>query len=137
MRIEGKLSYIRLLVPVLLFAGVQVFAQTAADSRMPVAGSASHNAMKPHADVLLISDRTFLMKSIVEIAMYQRFKSQSLGTGCASSIASVGGAKSISSDRCPILDCPAPPPGCSYGPPDTGANGCPINCGQLVCGSEN
>jgi hypothetical protein len=137
MRIEGKLSYIRLLVPVLLFAGVQLFAQAAADSKMQVAGSASHNTMKPHADVLLISDRTILMKSIEEIIMNQRFKSQSVGAGCSSSVSSVGVAKSISSDRCPIIDCPAPPPGCSYGPPDTGANGCPINCGQLVCGSEN
>ena len=114
-----------------------MFAQTAADSRIPVAGSASHYTMKPHADVLLISDRAFLIKSIEGVAMNPRFKSQSGGASCSSSISSVGVANSIAPDRCPILDCPAPPPGCSYGPPDTGANGCPINCGQLVCGSDN
>jgi len=137
MRIKGKLSYIRLFVPVLLFTGLQVFAQTAADNRTPVAGSAAHETTKPRADLLLISDRTSLMKSIQEIAMNQGFKSQSVGAGCSSSISSAGVARSVSSDRCPIIDCPAPPPGCSYGPPDTGANGCPINCGQLVCGGEN
>jgi hypothetical protein len=137
MRIKKQLSYTGLLVLVVLFAGVKIFAQAAADSRMPVAGSASYKAMKPHADVLLISDRNFLMKSIEELARHQGFKSQSLSTGCSSSISSVGVAKSISPDRCPIIDCPAPPPGCSYGPPDTDANGCAINCGQLVCGSEN
>jgi hypothetical protein len=150
MRIKGKLSYIRLLVPVLLFTGVQVFAQAAADSRMPVAGPASHKTTKPDAGVLLISDRTFLMKSIEGIAMNQSFKSQSAGTvarpisqyesagrGCSSRIFSVGIAKSFSSGRCPIIDCAAPPPGCFYqGPPDTGPNGCPINCGHLVCGPE-
>jgi hypothetical protein len=150
MRIKGKLSYIRLLVPVLLFAGVQIFAQAAADSRMPVAGPASHKTMKPQADVLLISDRTFLMKSIQGIAMNQSFKSQSAdtvarplslyesaGPGCSSSSFSVGVAKSFSSVRCPRIDCAAPPPGCFYqGPPDTGANGCPIDCGHLVCGPE-
>jgi len=135
MRTKGKLSYIRLLVPVLLFAGVQVFAQAAAESRMQVAGSASM-MMKPHADVLLISDRNFLMKSIQEIVRNQGFKSQS-GTGCASSISSARFVRSGSGDGCPIIDCPAPPPGCSYGPPDIGANGCPISCGQLVCGPEN
>lgn len=131
MRNKRKLSYIRLVVPVLLFAGVQIFAQAAADSRMQVEGSASQKMMKPDANVVLISDRTFLMKDIKQIMMSQRFKSQSVGIGCSSSISS------FPSDRCPIIDCPAPPPGCSYGPPDTDANGCPINCGQLVCGSEN
>jgi hypothetical protein len=137
MRNKGKLNYIRLLVPVLLVAGVQIFAQAAADSRMHVAGSASQKMMKPDADVVLISDRTFLMKDIKEIMMSQRFNSQSVGTGCSSSISAVKATKSVSSDRCPIIDCPAPPPGCSYGPPDTDPNGCPINCGQLVCGAEN
>ena len=117
MRIKEKLSYILLLVPVMLFAGVQIFAQ-AADSRMPVAGTASHKAegielktaMKPHADALVISDRAFIMKSI----------------GVAKSNFRGGG--------CPIVDCAAPPPGCFYqGPPDTDQRGCPINCGTLVC----
>src|SRR5213076_1623782 len=80
MRIKGKLSYMRLLVPVLLFAGVQIFAQAAADSRMLVAGSASHKTARPHADMLLISDQSFIMKSIEGIAMNQSFKSQSAGT---------------------------------------------------------
>jgi hypothetical protein len=125
---KGKLSYIRLFVPFLLFAGVQVFAQAAADNGMPEAGPASHQMMRPHADVVLISDRTFLMKSIEGIAMK---------TGCASSLSSSGTAKSFISGGCPIVDCAAPPPGCYYqGPADTGPNGCPINCGHLVCGSE-
>ena len=132
---KGKMSYIRLLAPVLLFAGVQMFAQATADSRMPVGGSASHKMTRSHADPLLISDRAFLMKSIEE-AMPQRFEAPA-GAGCNSNILSVGAVKPVSSDRCPIIDCPAPPPGCSYGPPDTGANGCPISCGPLVCGSEN
>ena len=145
---KGKLSYIRLLVPILLFAGVQVFAQAAADSRIPAAGPASHKTTKPQADVLLISDRTFLMKSIEGIAMDQNFKSQAAGTvesplnesagaDCSSSILSVRVAKSFFRGRCPIIDCAAPPPGCFYqGPPDLGSNGCPIDCGHLVCGPE-
>jgi hypothetical protein len=150
MTIKGKLGYIRLLVPVLLFAGVQVFAQAAADSRMPMAGPASHKIARPDADVLLISDRTFIMKSIEGIAMNQGFKSQSAGTvarpislydsagpSCSSSIFSVGVAKPFFLGKCPIVDCAQPPPGCSYqGPPDRGPNGCPINCGHLVCGPE-
>jgi hypothetical protein len=150
MRIKGKLSYIRLLVPVLLFAGVQIFAQAAADSRMPVADPASHKTTRPDAGVLLISDRTFLMKSIEGMAMDQSFKSQSAGTvaspislhesaatSCSSSIFSGGVAKSFFLGGCPRIDCAAPPPGCFYqGPPDTGPNGCPINCGHLVCGPE-
>jgi len=145
MRTKGKLSYIRLLVPVLLFAGVQIFAQTAADSRMPAPRPASHKTTTPDAGVFLISDRTFLMKSIEEIAMNQ---SQSAGTvarpiplyesaepSCSSSVFSVEGAKSLSSGSCPRILCAAPPPGCFYqGPPDKGPNGCPINCGHLVCG---
>ncbi len=150
MKIKGKLSYIRLFVPVLLFAGVPIFAQATADSRMP-ASSASHKMTGPNADVLLISDRTFLMKSIAGITANQSFKSQSAdtiarpislyelaGPGCSSRIFSFGAAKSLSSGRCPIIDCAAPPPGCFYqGPPDTGPNGCPINCGHLVCGPES
>jgi len=117
MRIKKELSYILLLVPVMLFAGVQILAQ-AADSRMPVAGTASHKAagieftavMRPHADALVISDRASIMKSI----------------GIAKSNFRGGG--------CPIVDCAAPPPGCFYqGPPATDARGCPINCGTLVC----
>jgi len=144
MRIKGKLSQIRLLVPVLLFAGVQIFAQTAADNRIPAAGPASHKTTGPHADVLLISDRTFLMKSIEG-----SFKLQSAGTvvlpislhesaapGCSSGIFPGGVAKSLGGG-CPQPDCAAPPPGCFYqGPPDIGPNGCPINCGHLVCGPE-
>jgi hypothetical protein len=148
--IEMRISYLRLLVPVLLFAGVQIFAQAAADSRMLVAGPASHKPAKPHAGVLLISDRTFLMKSIEGIAISQSFKSQSAGTvarpislyesagpGCSTGIFSLGAAKSFFSGRCPIVECAAPPPGCFYqGPPDLGPNGCPIDCGHLVCGPE-
>ena len=137
MRIKGKLSYIRLLVPVLLFTGVQMFAQSAADGRMPVAGSASHKTTRPHADMLLISDRTFLMKSIEEITMSQRLTSQPLGADCSSRGFSAGVAKSISSDRCPVIDCPAPPPGCFYQNPPTNQNGCVTGCGELVCGPEN
>jgi hypothetical protein len=135
MRIQGKLSYIRLLVPVLLLAGAQMFAQAAADSRMPAAGPAAHKTTRPHAGVLLISDRTFIMKSIQgtarPISLYE-----SAAPGCSFSIFSVGVAKP-SSGECPEVDCPAPPPGCYYeGPPDTAPNGCPINCGHLVCGPE-
>src|SRR5262245_8220958 len=113
MRIRGKLSSVRLPVPVLLFAGVQMFAQAAANGRMPAPDPASLNTARPHADVPLISDRTFLMKSI-EGAMNQSFKS----SGCASSTFSVGVA-GPGFPECPVIDCPAPPPGCSYGPPDT------------------
>ena len=148
MRIKGKLSYMCLLVPVLLFTGVQIFAQAAADSSMPMTGPASHNTTTSHADVFLISDRTFIMKSI-EGTMNQSFKSQSAGTvarpislyessgvGCSSSIFSLGFAKSAPGG-CPVVDCAAPPPGCFYqGPPATGPNGCPTNCGTLVCGPE-
>ena len=133
MRTKGKLSYIRLLVPVLLFAAVQLFAQTAADSRMPVAGPASHKTTRPHADVLLISDQTLLMmKNIEGMAMNQ---SESAKPGCGSRAV----AKSSVIRGCPIVDCAAPPPGCFYqGPPHLGANGCPIDCGTLVCdGSGN
>jgi hypothetical protein len=150
MRIKGKLSYMRLLVPVLLFAGVQVFAQAAADGRMPLAGAASHKTTRPDANVLLISDRTFLMKSIEGIAMNQGFESQSAGAvarptslyesagpRCSSSVFSVGIAKSFFIGRCPIPECAQPPPGCFWqGPPDLGPNGCPIDCGHLVCGPE-
>jgi hypothetical protein len=127
-------SYMQLLVPVLLFAGVQVFAQGAAESRMPAASPASRNMMAAHADVVLISDRTFLMKSIREIAMDQSFESQA---GCSSNLLAGAAKASFSGGRCPVVDCAAPPPGCFYqGPPDLGPNGCPINCGHLVCGPE-
>ena len=86
MRVNGKLSYIRLLVPFLLFAGVQIFAQTAADSRTPAPGPASHKTTRPQAGVFVISDRTFLMKSIEEIAMNQSFRSQSAGTVAGPSV---------------------------------------------------
>ena len=147
MKIKGKLGDIRLLVSVLLFSGMQLFAQAEADLPLPAGAFASHRTTRPHADVFLISDRTFLMKDIEQIAMSQSFKSQSAPTiarlyglvepSCSSSIFSVGVATSFFSDRCPVVDCPAPPPGCFYqGPPDTGPNGCPINCGTLVCGPE-
>lgn len=132
MRIKGKSSSIRLLVPVLLVAGLQIFAQTAANGRMPSADPVSVNTARHHADVVLISDRAFLMKNI-EGTMDQSFKS----SGCHSRVLSVAVGGPGFGDRCPIIDCPAPPPGCSYGPPDTDQNGCAINCGQLVCGPEN
>jgi len=131
MRTKGKLSYIRLLVPVLLFAGVQMFAQGAADSRTAATGPASHKLLamaSPQADMPLISDRIFVMKSIAGIT------DESMKPGCSSSFFSLGVRQSQFSGRCPIVDCAAPPPGCFYqGPPATGPNGCPINCGTLVC----
>jgi hypothetical protein len=149
MRIQGKLSYTRLLVPVLLFSGVQMFAQATADSRMPAPGPASHKTTRLHGDVFLISDRTFLMKSIAEIAINQSFKSQAAGTvarpislhesaepSCSSSIFSVGVAASFSSGSCAKIECAAPPPGCFYQKPPLDQNGCPTGCGQLVCGPE-
>jgi hypothetical protein len=142
MRTKGKLSYIRLLVPVLLFAGVQLFALTPTDNGMPVAGPASHQTARPHAGVLLISDRTFLMKSFEGMVRNQGLKSQSAGTesaapGCTS-ISSLGAAKSSLKGECPIVDCAAPPPGCFYqGPPNLGPNGCPVDCGTLVCGPDS
>jgi len=33
--------------------------------------------------------------------------------------------------------CPPPPPGCKYGPPKKDSNGCPIDCGMLVCSDPN
>ena len=125
MRIKGKLSYMWLLVPVLLFTGVQIFAQAAADSGMPMTGPASHNTTTPHADVFIISDRTFIMKSLAGIGTIA-------GPGCSSRILSVGVAKSF----CSPIDCAAPPPGCFYQKPPTGPNGCPTGCGTLVCGPE-
>jgi hypothetical protein len=150
MGIQGKLSYIRLLVPVLLFAGVQIFAHAAADSKMPAAGPASHKTTRPYANVFLISDRTFLMKSIEGIARDESFKPQSAGSvarpislyesaepSCSSSIFSVGVSGAFFSGSCPRIECAVPPPGCFYqGPPATDRNGCPINCGTLVCGPE-
>lgn len=110
MRIKAKFSYVLLLVPVLVLAGV-MFAKTAVDSGMVAAGPAVHKAeaaTSAHADVL-ISDRTFIMKSI-------------------------GVTKLSIKSGCPIVDCAAPPPGCFYqGPPATDSRGCPINCGTLVC----
>ena len=132
MRIKGKSSSIRLLVPVLLVAGLQIFMQPAANGRMPSVDPTSVNTTRPHADVVLISDRTILMKSI-EGMMDQSFKK----SGCNTSVLSATVGGSGFGDRCPIIDCPAPPPGCSYGPPDTDQNGCAINCGQLVCGPDN
>jgi hypothetical protein len=119
MRTKEKLNYIWLLVPVLLFAGAQIFALTAADGRVP-ANTASPNtqsteskaAVKSHADVV-ISDRGSIMKSL-----------------------KLGGFRL---PGCVDVDCAAPPPGCTYqGPPATDDRGCPINCGTLVCdGSGN
>jgi hypothetical protein len=62
---------------------------------------------------------------------------ESAKPGCSSNIFSLKAAKSSISTRCPIIDCAAPPPGCFYqGPPDLGPNGCPIDCGHLVCGPD-
>lgn len=142
MKVKGRLSYIRLLVPFLLFAGAQTFAQTAADSRMPAADPAAHQ-ITPFAGVLLISDRTFIMKSIERIAMEQSFDSQSAGAvahpisavaGCSSSASSIRGARSFVRGGCPFIDCAAPPPGCSYQNPTFDKNGCLTSCGHLVCG---
>jgi len=93
----------------MVLAGV-IFAYAAVDNGMPAAGPALHKAeaTSSHADVV-ISDRTFIMKSI-------------------------GVTKFSIKSGCPIVDCAAPPPGCFYqGPPATDQNGCPINCGTLVC----
>ena len=128
MRISGKLSYIRLLVPILLFAGVQMFAQAAADSRMLASGPASHKMTSPHAGVFVISDRNFLMKSIEGI-LYESGR-----PSCSSSASSVEVAKSSFSGGCGRIDCAAPPPGCSYQKPPLDQNGCPTGCGTLVCG---
>lgn len=124
MRTKGKLSCIRLLVPILLFAGVQMFAQAAADSRMPASGPASHQITKPHDGVFVISDRNFLMKSIQEILH------ESAEPSCSSNASSVGVAASF----CGRIDCAAPPPGCFYQKPPLDQNGCPTGCGTLVCG---
>ena len=132
MRIKGKLSHIRLLVLVLLFAGVPKFAQAAADSNMPAAGPASHKTTSANAGAFVISDRTFLMKSIAEVAMNRDFSSQSAGNCSSSASSIIGVGKSLS--FCSRIDCAAPPPGCYYGPPDTDAHGCAIDCGQLICG---
>jgi hypothetical protein len=127
MRIR-RLSSIRLLVPVLLFAGVQMFAQAAADSRMPAPGPASQQATSPHAGVFVISDRNFLMKSI------QGILSESARPSCSSRTSSVGIAASFFSGSCAFIDCAAPPPGCSYQNPPRNKDGCPTGCGTLVCG---
>jgi hypothetical protein len=127
MRTKGKLNYIRLLVPVLLFAGVQMFAQAAADSRMLASGPASHQMTSPLADVFVISDRNSLMKSIDGIL------NESAKPRCSSSTSSVEVAKSFSGG-CGKIDCAPPPPGCFYQKPPVDQNGCPTGCGTLVCG---
>src|SRR5262249_20783855 len=131
MRMKEKLTSIWLLVPFLLLAAAQVFAQAAADSRTPADSLASQKTTRPDAGVLLISDRTFVMKSI-EGTMNQGFKSP----GCSSSAFPVGDAKLNLLGGCVKPECAQPPPGCFYGPPDRGPNGCPINCGPLICGPE-
>ena len=112
---RAKSSYIPLLIPVLLFAGAQIFALAAVDNSMPVAASVSHKAegmeltaaTKSHA-VVVISDRASIMKSL-KVASFRL-------------------------PGCPVVDCAAPPPGCFYqGPPHTDSRGCPIDCGTLVC----
>jgi hypothetical protein len=123
MRTNGKLSCIRLLVPILLFAGVQMFAQAAADSRMPASGPASHQITKLHDGVFVISDRNFLMKSIQEILH------ESAEPSCSSNASSVVVAASF----CGRIDCASPPPGCSYQNPTVDKNGCLTSCGTLVC----
>lgn len=123
MKSKGKLSYIRLLVPLLFFAGVQMFAQAAADSRTPASGPASQQMTKPYAGVFVISDRNFLMKSIQEILH------ESAESSCSANTSSVGVAASF----CVIIDCAAPPPGCTYQNPPRDKNGCLTGCGTLVC----
>ena len=128
MRTKGKLSYIRLLVPVLLFAGVQMFAQAAADHSTPAPGPASQQTTKPYAGVFVISDRNFLMKSI-EAILYESGR-----PSCSSSASSVGTAKASFTGGCGKIDCPPPPDGCFYQKPPLDQNGCPTGCGTLVCG---
>jgi hypothetical protein len=123
MRTKGKLSYIRLLVPLLLFAGAQMFAQAAADSKTPASGPASHQVTKPYAGVFVISDRNFLVKSI------QKILRESAEPSCSSSTSSVGAVASF----CGRIDCAAPPPGCTYQNPTFDKNGCLTGCGTLVC----
>jgi hypothetical protein len=122
MRTKGKLSCIRLLVPILLFAGVQMFAQAAADSRMP-ASPASHQITKPHDGVFVISDRNFLVKSI------QKILRESAEPSCSAKASSVA----VEASFCAFIDCAAPPPGCSYQKPTVDKNGCLTSCGTLVC----
>ena len=123
MRTKGKLSYIRLLVPILVFAGAQMFAQVAADSRTPASGPASHQMTKPYAGVFVISDRNFLVKSI------QKILRESAEPSCSSNTSSVPVAASF----CGGIDCAAPPPGCTYQNPTRDKNGCLTSCGTLVC----
>jgi len=123
MRSKGKLSYLRLLVPILLFAGVQMFAQAAADSRTPEPGPASQQMTKPYAGVFVISDRNFLVKSI------QKILRESAEPSCSAKASSVAVAASF----CAFIDCAAPPPGCSYQKPTVDKNGCLTSCGTLVC----
>ena len=123
MNTKGKLSYIRLLVPILLFAGVQMFAQAAADSRTPASDPASQQVTKPYAGVFVISDRNFLMKSI------QKILHESAEPSCSSNTS----AAPVAASFCVFIDCAAPPPGCSYQNP-TFKNGCLTSCGTLVCG---
>ena len=120
---KTKLSYIRLLVPILLFAGVQMFALTAADSKTPASDPGSQQMTKPQADVFVISDRNFLMKSI------QKILRESPEPSCSSNTSSVPVAASF----CGQIDCAAPPPGCTYQNPTRDKNGCLTSCGTLVC----
>src|SRR5262245_31372870 len=129
MRIKGKLTSLRLLVPFLLLAVAQIFAQAAASGRAPE--PVSVNTTRPQADVVLISDRTLVMKSI-EGTTNQRVKSP----GCSSGSFPAEAAKLPLIGGCVKPECAQPPPGCFYGPPDRDQNGCPINCGPLVCGPE-
>jgi hypothetical protein len=129
MRTKGKLSYIRLLVPVLLFAGAQMFAQAAANSRMLASGPVSHKMTSPHADAFVISDRNVLMKSIEGKSL-----DESAEPSCSSNIFSIEDAKSFVSGGCGKIDCAPPPPGCFYQKPPVDQNGCPTGCGTLVCG---
>jgi hypothetical protein len=123
MNTKGKLSYIRLLVSLLLLTGVQMFAQAAADSRTSASGPVSQQVTKPHADVFVISDRNFLMKTIQEILH------ESAESSCSSNTSSVPVAASF----CGGIDCAAPPPGCTYQNPTRDKNGCLTSCGTLVC----
>ena len=129
MRVKERLASIGLLVPFLLLAAAQIFAQAAASGRTPE--PVSVNTTRPQADVVLISDRILVMKSI-EGMTNQSLKSP----GCSSSLFPAEAAKLTLIGRCVKPECAQPPPGCFYGPPDRDQNGCPINCGPLVCGPE-
>ncbi|HLJ88314.1 MAG TPA: hypothetical protein VKZ53_15955 [Candidatus Angelobacter sp.] len=129
MRIKVKLNYLHLLVPVLLLAGVQMFAQVVADNGKATAGPAVYKATTSNTEVPQTSDRLSIRKSVEALAL-----GLSSDDPTSNSVLSGEAAKGSLVNHCPIPECAAPPPGCSYqGPPTLGSNGCPTNCGTLVC----